>query len=404
MSILTRKLFLALFTLVAIFQAVALASAQLPQWHITETWTINPDSSVNQYYYTLHGPLLESGTAYTGIINVTASFDDASPYVFSMSNGETYTFSSQHRAVSIYWNLTSSYTYSRQLSFGTDLVNDAYLYVGGSTDILAQYGITVTDFAGLSNATVETVKNVLGIERTVERKPLDILNTMNFWLIQYTQYTLKVVSDEATFSWNLPADTQTSKSFFVTQDMLDEASNAQNITVTASRVNSTYATFYYNDPDQLTTQIQTLLYVMNRTGQYVAFSQTTVGYSQSLVLTLDSSMNYLVKCYATRSGATLSWQYSLPMSGTSDIWGSSFAIFGDWTFLLKNGLGMFIVLMVFSVGEWKDSEWFFAAGILIAAFFVAIGMMSIPWLGISMGMLVVVLMLIAKGKKEVMFD
>jgi hypothetical protein len=82
----------------------------------------------------------------------------------------------------------------------------------------------------------------------------------------------------------------------------------------------------------------------------------------------------------------------------------SFDVFGDWTYLAKNGIGMFIVMTLISVGSWKDTEWFLAAGIVVAAFLVYIGMLSVPWAGISAALLVVVLMYIDKGKKEIVYS
>ena len=378
-------------------------SAHAQSWHTVESWTGNLSSETNAYFYSFHGPFLETGVAYSGLINVTVSFSDQAPLKFSMSNGQDYSFSSQHQASSVFWNLTADYAHTRQVSFGSDYSDEVYLYVGGSGDILSAYSISVTDFAGLSNATLETDKNVLGVNRIVERQNLDVVNNMNFYLVMYSQYTLKLVSDQGTFTWSLPADSVVSKSFVVTMDMVTQVNDALNMTVSATRLNATSAQIYFNDPNQTTTSITTNIYARNATGQYLFYTQTDLGYSQNFtVYTLAAATNY-VATITTAQG--LSW--TIPLStlpSSTSIWGVSFDVFGDWTYLAKNGIGMFIVMTLISVGSWKDTEWFLAAGIVVAAFMVYIGMLSVPWAGISAALLVVVLMYIDKGKKEIVYS
>lgn len=372
-------------------------------WHVVESWTGTLSSESNPYFYLFHGPFLETGVAYSGLINVTVSFSGLAPLKFSMSNGEDYSFSSQNPATSVFWNLTADYAHTRQISFGSDYSNEVYLYVGGSGDILSAYSISMTDFAGLSNATLEADKNVLGVNRIVERQSLDVVNAMNFYLVMYSQYTLKLVSDQGTFTWGLPADSVTTKSFVVTLDMVSQVNSALNMMVSATRLNATSAQIIFNDPNQTTTSVTSNIYLRNSTGQYLFYTQTDLGYSQNFtVYSLSASTNY-VATITTAQG--LSWTFPLSTLPTStSIWGVSFDVFGDWAYVAKNGIAMFIVMTLISVGSWKDTEWFLAAGIVVAAFMVYIGMLAVPWAGISAALLVVVLMYIDKGKKEIAYS
>jgi hypothetical protein len=356
----------------------------------------------NDYFYTVHGPYTENGLAYNGLINVTVSFQDQTPLTFSLSNGATYTFSSQHQASALYWNLTSDYTHSRQISFGSDYSDEVYLYVGGGSDILVSYSIGVTDFAGLTNATAETDKNVLGINQVVERQNLDVVNAMSFYLVMYSQYSFKVVSDQGTFCWSLSADSTATKNYVITKDMVTIPNAAVNVTASATRLNGTATNVYFNDPSHLTVSIASSIYIVNMTGQYLFYTQTDLGYVQNFTVSnLDASTNYLVKT-VTASG---SWINQLPTpTSTASIWGVSFDVFGDWGYLAKNAVGMFIVMALISIGSWKDTEWFLGAGIVVAAFEVSIGLLSVPWAGIAAALLVVVLMYIDKAKKEATYS
>jgi hypothetical protein len=333
---------------------------------------------------------------------VTVSFIDQSPLTFTLSNGGYYSFSSQHQARALYWNLTTDYTHSRQISFGSGFTDEVYLYVGGASDIVASYSVGVTDFAGLTNGTAEIDKNVLGINQVIERQNLDVSESMSFYLVMYSQYSLKVISDQGTFTWSLSADSSMTKNFVISKDMVTTLNLASNITATASRLNGTAANLYFNDPSHLTVSVASSIYILNMTGQYLFYTQTDSGYEQNFTVNnLVASSNYVVKTVT----ATGSWINQLPAPpSTSSLWGVSFDVFGDWSYLAKNAVGMFVVMAIISVGSWKDTEWFLAAGIVVAAFMVSIGFLSVPWMGIGAALLIVVLMYIDKAKKEIPFS
>jgi hypothetical protein len=244
----------------------------------------------------------------------------------------------------LYWNLTTDYTHSRQISFGSGFSDEVYLYVGDSDDILASYGVVVTDFAGLTNATAETEKNVLGINQVVERQNLDVMGNMYFYLVMYSQYTFKIVSDQGTFSWALSADSSSTKTFTITRDMVTQANTATNMTVTATRNNATSATVYFNDPSHVTTSITTNIYLRNATGLHLFYTQTDEGYTQNFTLySLVATANYIAKI--TIQPSALTWTITLStLPVATSIWGVSFDAFGDWSYLAKNAVGMFIVV------------------------------------------------------------
>ena len=394
-------------TLVAL--AVILVSASLimsvsgASWHTVESWTTNVNVQTNPYFYVVHGPFTEDGLAYNGLIVVTVSFVDQGPLTFTVSNGATYSFSSQHQARTLYWNLTTDYNQTRQIVFGSDYSDEVYLYVARTlTETILGYEVSISDMIGLTNATCEIDKNVLGINQVIERQKFDPMNIMNFYLLIYSDYTLKVIADQGTFIWTLATDGDTTQSYAITKDMLVQINSVNNASASAIRWNSTCATVFFNDPSHLTTTVTTNIYIKNMTGQYLFFTQTDAGYTQGFTInTLDPNTNYLART-VTAEG---SWTNSLLMPVvTTTIWGPSFDVFGDWSLYARNGLGMFIVMAIISVGSWKDSEWFVGAGIVIAAFLVSMGFMTVPWTGISIALLVVILMYIDRGKKELPYS
>jgi hypothetical protein len=117
---------------------------------------------------------------------------------------------------------------------------------------------------------------------------------------------------------------------------------------------------------------------------------------------LDSSGSYEVVVTASQAGQVLTWNFNLPASlVTPNPWTGMFTVFGSWGFAVENALAIFIELVFISIGSWKDTEWFLGIAIALAGVFVFIGWQSVPWMGISAALMVVVFMYIHKGKQEI---
>lgn len=357
------------------------------------------------YHYIIHGPYLEdTGLVYNGIVNVTLAYENQEPYLFclngSSGTAETVDEWSTQPALGLYWNITTDYNYSRIYTFRNGVAFDeVWLYVPNLANVVAQYTITVIDFAGLTNATVETDKNILGYNRIVERQNFDVYNGLAFWLTMYSQYSLKVVSDQGTFTWSLTADGVQSKTFIVSADMISYEYSGENATITATR-NATLISVYYSE--SRTAWINTTIYLVSSTGYTYVTHQLDSGTTQNYTVAVSATSDYLVQISANQNGQVLSWQFALPKPPvTTNIWTGIWEMFGIWPFNPANAVGMFIVLLFFCVGSWADTEFFLGVGILIAAILTYLGWVTFPWLGISTALMIVFLMYIHKGKQEI---
>jgi len=359
---------------------------------------------VEGYHYVVHGPYLEdNGLAYNGIVNVTIAFQNVDPISFALNGSsgtaETYDFNSTDQATLMNWNITTDYAHTRVYAFRSGSFDEVWLYVPNLANVVAQYTITVIDFAGLTNATVETDKNVLGYNRVIERQNFDAYNGMAFWLTMYSQYSLKVVSDQGTFTWSLTADGVQSKTFIVSADMIPYEYSGENATVTCTR-NATLISVYYSE--SRTTWVNTTVYLHSSSGYTYVTHQLDSGTTQNYTVAISATSDYLVSVTAFQNGQALTWQFALPKPAvTTNIWTGIFEMFGVWPFNPANAVGMFIVLLFFCVGSWADTEFFLGAGILIAAVLTYLGWVTFPWLGISTALMIVFLMYIHKGKQEV---
>ena len=356
------------------------------------------------YHYVVHGPYLEdNGLAYNGIVNVTIAFQNVDPISFALNGSsgtaETYDFNSTDRATLMNWNITTDYVHSRVYAFRDGSFDEVWLYIPNLENVILQYTITITDFAGLTNATVEVDKNVQGYNRIVERQNFDVYNGATFWLTMYSQYTLKVVSDQGTFTWGLTADGIQSKTYIVSADMIPYEYSGENATISCTR-NATLITVLYSEAR--TEWINTTVYLVDSAGYHYVTHQLDSGTTQNYTVAVSASSDYLVTISALQNGEVLSWQFALPKPpGTTNIWTGIWEMFGIWPFNPANAVGMFIVLLFFCVGSWADTEFFLGAGIIIAALLTYLGWMNTPWLGISTCLMVVFLMYIHKGKQEI---
>jgi hypothetical protein len=206
-----------------------------------KTMTANYVANTGAYQYQLHGPYIENGNLYDGIVNVTVNYASlpSGYYLFNGSLGaETnLNLTSPSPITTVTWNVTSVASQRRTYSFSsTATTGELWIYVSNSNDpfeVTNTYGVSVSDLAGLTNAYVQTTKNIEGYQRIIERQILDPINAMPFWLIQFTQYNLMVVSDQGSFTFGLPADTIWAKNYAVTRDMVAQNFTGQNITISA---------------------------------------------------------------------------------------------------------------------------------------------------------------------------
>lgn len=369
------------------------------------TYTVSGGAQV-----TVHGPYAETGAVYSGEINVTVSWrnNETEVIVFNGTDGsaDTENLVSDALPYFITWNISSSYDYSRIIYFDEDNAYDeVWLFVPDSTNYtVTRYSVGITDFAGISGAYVETVKNVNGTNRIIEKQPFDSYNALPFWLQLYSQYTLKVVSDHGTFTWNLPADDVTTKSFVITSDMVDwDQTTAYDMTITVTRENSTWIEVDYYDGQSLTINVTasflykvgyayTEAYSVSDTG-----NDLTLGWYEAV-----ASTNYKVNVTAYRNGEYVYQEFDVE-SLESDVpyWTVGFDVFGDWGFPSNQLPGIIIVVLFFSIGAagFSDARAGCGIGVIVAAFLTLIQWLAVPVMGLSMSFLVVVFMYIHHGKQ-----
>jgi hypothetical protein len=357
------------------------------------------------YTYTIRGPYYEDGTV-ANAITIATIYPPTSATQTNTFNGtdgvaDIWGVALTGPADFIRWNITTSYNFTRLYYFTNETRVDLYLFVPAPGDSTQQYNINVIGLAPLTNAFVSVTENVNGVSRTLEQQKLDVINAMPFWLTMYNQYSFVISSDQGTWTYNLPADTIQTKTFTLTADMVTQTNNFILSTVTATRVNGTYISIYYYDPDGFTTQITTQIMHLYLGAYVVDATQTDYGYTQTFNWAeANAATSYIANITAVRSTGTLTWQKAIAQPSAAQYWLGTFDVFGVFPIPSYQLPAMFVFIVIFGVGGWRDTEELCLIGVVAMAILQVIGWGFFPTPGIVLAIMVIVFAYIHKGKQE----
>jgi hypothetical protein len=132
----------------------------------SQTLTAHYIASAGNYQYELHGPYIEDGNIFNGVVNATINYEDLPSvhFVFSGVSGSetTLLLSSPTPITTVTWNITNSNVTRRSYFFSpTTTSGELWLYVPDTNDpmsIINSYSISISDLAGLTNAYAKTTK------------------------------------------------------------------------------------------------------------------------------------------------------------------------------------------------------------------------------------------------------
>lgn len=217
----------------------------------------------------------------------------------------------------------------------------------------------------------------------------------------YNQYSLRISSDEGTWTFNLPADTVQTKTYTITADMITQAESLRTFTVNATRNNATSLTFYYNDPSEETISVTTLIQHYTLGSLVTDYTQTDLSNTQTFTLNnLTSGTNYLANVTATRNSDTQTWQIEIPAPDAGLVWTNAFDSLGDFPIPAYQLPALAICILFFGIGNWRDSEAVCLLVIIVCGVLQVIGWGSFPLPGLIMAGMIVVFAYLHKGKVE----
>lgn len=384
----TRSLsfiFLLCFSLVA-----ALSLSSIPAAHAT-TFT-----------YTLKGSYDEQGL-YAGAINVTIYRTNNSSSTFSLAGTTVLTESAQ--ALAFRFDLGSNQS---RVYYCTNATSET-IYVIVPTSPYYTYSFTVINYLGVEHGFLESLININGTNRVVERWSIDVLNTALPFTLSWGQaYSLALVCDSGVYYYpDFVAGATTTATFTVTTEMFPPIpSDLRDITVTAQRVNVTWIQSVYTDA---ASQTNWIYMAVSELGNATAIASTNVTAS---TLTWnwyggDVDTNYYVRIIADHQvRGQLTWvrvvaTYTTPTNpwlGLDTILGTS----SHFPILPSQLVSYAIILITFAAFSWKNAGVGLVVGNLTADFLTLIGWTGFTWswLGISMTIAILVAIGLQKDRES----
>lgn len=326
--------------------------------------------------YVLRGAYDEDGFR-AGAINVTVYPETEAPATYELDGMELVATESTpvNFAFDLGYNQTRIY-YIRE-SFEE-------IYVIIPDDPYYTYYFSIVDFVGVQNGYFETLINLNGTDRVVERWQLDVVNELPFTLTWGNTYKVRLVCDLGVYYYEeVVAGAETTITFSISPDMFPVPSqDTRELSVSATRFGIAWVQGIYVDGNASTSWIYFAIYDADNTTSPVYSTNAstytlTVNWYEG-----DSSTNYYVyfQSYESVRG-TLEWWIPCPLpraeatpwSDLATIVGTGFPI--DIDQAIPAGL----VLLVFAAFSWKNAGVGLIVGVLFAAFLGWMGWFAIGW-------------------------
>jgi hypothetical protein len=370
----------------------------------------SPVDAVTIYTYHFYGPVILStgGYDYVEDTNILCTF--------LWSNATTYSFilnSTNHLetvhcyntpGTSMSWNYSTALNLTSTIQFQQEETTETFrLFIADTEQANSQYTFQVTDFSGMQNAFLKLEAFTAGSTFTLEQFSLSNVGTPKFNLQTYQTYTLTFDCDKGTYSKEFTAGNTYSETLIVLASNFPE-STTEDATATASRLNATTISLSYDDPEELTTQLDIQISHMYGSTEVIDYSTTQYATNTySLEATVGNETDYFVSIQASRSGAITEWKFSLPVQTLTNPFDGVFDFLGTWppgvdpTQLVATVIIMFCL----GLGSFRSAGVSCILAVIVAGFFIAINWftMSIPMFALAFvfGIMVV----LAEGKETV---
>lgn len=348
---------------------------------------------VAPYNYMLYGAYSEEGYR-DGAINVTLDRPTQSRLNFTLDGD--YTAASEDVPAVFHFEL--GYNQSRVYYVYSSFES---IYVFKASEPYYTYYFSVIDFVGITNGHLETLINVNGTDRIVERWKLDILEDLPFTLSWGVAYKVKLVCDEGTYVFGtIVAGAKSEYTFVVSRDIFPEdAIHTGNITVSASRPEDTHIRVSYQDTENETQWVLVAIYEFR--GSIAIYTENNTGSSQvvdwySALPTTD----YWVTVTASHSVLnTLKWSFSTPAPVDSD---NPFDLDMLGTFPVESTqiFGFIIVVLVFACGSYANASVAIILGTIIAMVLTYINWLYITWTWLSLTFAIAILSLVSIHRRK----
>lgn len=329
------------------------------------------------FLYILMGAYDELGVR-DGAINCTLYRETEAPYTVELDGEEN--VSSEAVPVAFHFDLGDN---ESRVYYIKDEFEEIYVFKPSSP--FFTYYVTLTDFVGVTDAYLESLLNVNGTDRVVERWKVEVLTDIPFTLSWGVAYKFRLVCNEGTYVFgSVVAEADTTIDLTITSNEfpVDYTSFGLNISVSASRENSTWIQVLYADAGNGTSWVY--VDIQTRYGTSAFNSNSS---SDSVQVNWYSALNisdYIAKVTISHSTlGTLYYTKSLP----STVEGASpfdFGFLGSSPVDLSQIFALLITLFFGGIASVKNV---YAGGFLMLIIASVFGYLG--WLNVSVTVLTV---------------
>ena len=344
------------------------------------------------YDFYLYGAYNEQGTR-DGAINVTAYVGNGTQ-TFELDG--TYGLWGTPTLLQFHLGYNQSRTY--YIKDDTESI-----YVFKPTEPYNTYYFTVTDLIGITNGYLETLINVNGTERVVERWKLDVVNDLPFTLSWARTYRVRLVCDQGTYIFgDYVAGAVQTFSFIIIEGMFPRTYPGLDVAVKAKRMNSTWIQANYTDNQEITDWVQVQIKYKSGHSWTTVYTTNNTGDTQQINwYSAVSTTDYVTYVTASREGESKTWSFSCPhvAEGTNP-WDGLLDGLGTWPIPAENVIGLFLVLAVLGVFSYLSMPLGCILATIMAGFLTYIRWLNIGWDLIALAFSIGILAAISVAKKE----
>lgn len=337
---------------------------------------------VGPYFFDFHGVIDESTGVYLGGCNVTAYFDGFVPETFEVYGNRTKGFSAM--PTYLVYDLSPN---SREywITGANANASDLYIY----NDATTEYVINFLDYTGILKTYpyVEAQVNVEGVTVTVEKRKVDVQNSIIMALVEGRKYTLIIGDGSTTYTFGdllMTATTGVQLTLKGAEFTKETLLTQKNVHIYATRNFTTgFISIYYEDTLNDTASVDIALTYTNGT---TAYSTTETNQTFTVNYAADNATTYYLEATINHNTyGELPYRQVFLAEGESEIsWDMSWL--GNLSFNTAYIFPALLILFVAGCFSALNAE---VGAVLVSIFAIILTIMG--WIPIPVGSLVAAL-------------
>lgn len=377
----------------AVFYAAEKGAGYLPILEVTYTATT--------YTYNLQGAFNEQGTRSTvsgGAINVTIFRETEAPETVELDGSYEFEAETSNTVMEFDLGYNESRFYYLYQTYEE-------IYVIRPDDPYYIYYFTILDYAGLEWGYLESMINMNGTDRVVERQTINIVNNIPFTFTWGTSYTMRLVCNLGSYVYgDYVAGATSSFTVSVTSDMFPIArTDIGDLTVSAIRMNYSWIQVIYFDSNSTTNWVNFTFYEYGNSTFFFSYNTTSNSVTYNWYDGI-STMDYYVIIEADHSTlGTKYWTFTCPAptTGYGNPFTEGLSLLGDFPFELDQLPAVLIIVTIMLVFSWWNAPMGIIATVLVAFILAWIGWFDVGWIWLTTsGSIAFILALAMKKDRE----